>query len=33
MSVFMKSVAINFAVVILFFIAAVLMTLGMLGMH
>jgi hypothetical protein len=33
MSGFMVSVAINFAVVILFFVCAVLMTLGMLGMR
>jgi hypothetical protein len=33
MSVLMMSVAINIAVVILFFAAAVLMIIGMLGMH
>jgi hypothetical protein len=33
MSVLMMSMALNLAVVILFFAAAVLMTLGMLGMH
>jgi hypothetical protein len=27
------SVAVNFAVVLVFFVAAVLMTIGMLGMH
>jgi len=27
------SMALNFAVVIVFFIAAILMTIGMLGMH
>jgi hypothetical protein len=33
MSVLMMSVALNIAVVIVLFAAAVLMTLGMLGMH
>jgi hypothetical protein len=33
MSVLMMSVALNLAVVIVFFVAAVLMTVGMLGMH
>jgi hypothetical protein len=33
MSGFMMSVAVNFAVVVLFFVAAVLMTVGMLGMR
>lgn len=33
MSVLMMSMALNLAVVVLFFVAAVLMTLGMLGMH
>jgi hypothetical protein len=33
MSGFMMSVAVNFAVVIILFVAAVLMTIGMLGMR
>jgi hypothetical protein len=33
MSVLMMSMAVNLAVVVLFFAAAVLMTVGMLGMH
>jgi hypothetical protein len=33
MSAFWMSVAVNFAMVIVFLIAAVVMTVGMLGMH
>jgi hypothetical protein len=33
MSVLMMSMALNLAVVVLFFVAAVLMTVGMLGLH
>jgi hypothetical protein len=33
MSVLMMSIAMNLAVVVLFFVAAILMTVGMLGMH
>jgi hypothetical protein len=33
MSVLMMSMALNMLVVVLFFVAAVLMTVGMLGIH
>jgi hypothetical protein len=33
MSALWMSVALNFAMVVVFFVAAVLMTIGMLGLH